>query len=85
MLVGTLFLNPLRIVWLQHGTKEDEAKFGDNQENLDEQSTAKNFLNVARQGDLSPRHIEKGKSTIKGRNKHLKDNPSGPGCKQEEL
>ncbi|XP_070032135.1 uncharacterized protein [Nicotiana tomentosiformis] len=36
---------------------------------LDQESTAQNFLNVARQGDLSPRHIEKAKSAAKGRKK----------------
>ncbi|XP_059289380.1 uncharacterized protein LOC132042890 [Lycium ferocissimum] len=36
----------------------------------DEESTAQNFHNVAREGDLSPRQIEKGKSGGKQRKKH---------------
>lgn len=40
---------------------------------MDEESTAQNLLNIARQGDLSPRQIEKGKSTGKGRKKQQKE------------
>lgn len=45
---------------------------------LDEKSTAQNFINVARQGDISPRQMEKGKAAAKGKKKKVKDNPSGP-------
>lgn len=40
---------------------------------LDAKSTTQNFLNVAKQGDLSPRHIDKVKTTAKGRKKQPKD------------
>lgn len=43
---------------------------------LDAESTCQNFRNVARQGDISPRFMEKGKSVGRGRKKHAKEVPS---------
>ncbi|XP_070013760.1 uncharacterized protein [Nicotiana sylvestris] len=39
-------------------TKEIEGQSNQANRDLDEESTTQNFLNVAKQGDLSPRHIE---------------------------
>lgn len=50
-----------------HGNLEVQGK------DLDEEYTIQNFINIARQGDISPRQIEKGKSTGKGRKKQQKD------------
>lgn len=44
----------------------------------DDESIAQNFRNVARQGDLSPRHLEKVKSAAKGKKKAPKDTSSLP-------
>lgn len=41
---------------------------------MDQESTVQNFFYVARQGDLSPRHMGKVKSAAKGRKKQQKDN-----------
>ncbi|XP_019246470.1 PREDICTED: uncharacterized protein DDB_G0290685-like [Nicotiana attenuata] len=40
---------------------------------MDEESSIQNILNVAKQGDLSPRHIEQVKSAAKGRRKQTKE------------
>lgn len=48
------------------GNRENKGK------DLDEKSTAQNFINVARQGDLSPRQVDKGRSNDKGRKKQQK-------------
>lgn len=45
---------------------------------MDQESTTQNFLSVARQGYLSPRHIEKVKSAAKGRKKQHKDTSTVP-------
>ncbi|XP_019232504.1 PREDICTED: uncharacterized protein LOC109213198 [Nicotiana attenuata] len=45
---------------------------------MDEESTAQNFINVAKQGDLSPRHMEQAKSTLKGRRKQAKETSTAP-------
>lgn len=44
--------------------------------NLDEKSTVQNFMHVARQDDISPRQMEKGKSAGKGKRKQANDTPS---------
>lgn len=49
-----------------HDEEGNNAKKG---RDLDEESAVQNFMNVARQGDFSPRQIEKGKSVDKGRTK----------------
>nr|XP_009587917.1 uncharacterized protein LOC104085557 [Nicotiana tomentosiformis] len=54
------------------GAKKLEVLADHANKDLDEDSTPQNFLNVARQGDLSPRHIEKVKSVAKGRKKQIK-------------
>lgn len=58
-------------------TVDQEQGFGDHfnilGKDLDEESSAQNFRNIARQGDLSPRHNNKGKSATKGRNKNAKE------------
>ncbi|XP_070042161.1 uncharacterized protein [Nicotiana tomentosiformis] len=41
---------------------------------MDQESTAQNSQNVARQGDLSPRHMKKAKLAAKGRKMQQKDN-----------
>lgn len=45
---------------------------------IDEESTAQNFLNVAKKGDLSPRLIEIVKSATKGRKKQSKETSTVP-------
>lgn len=55
--------------------ERDEENIKIKGKDLDEESTAQNIINVARQGDISPRHIEKGKSAAKGNKKQVKDNP----------
>ncbi|XP_070022141.1 uncharacterized protein [Nicotiana sylvestris] len=58
--------------------KEVEDKDARAGQDLDEESTTQNFQNVARQGDLSPRIVEKAKSAAKERKKHQKENPTVP-------
>lgn len=59
---------------LQHEEHNvDDGNITGKGKDLDEESTAQNFMNVARQGDLSPRLIAKGKSTGKCRKKQQKD------------
>lgn len=55
------------------GDKEVGVQADHAVKDLDEESTAQNCLNVAKQGDLSPRHIEKVKSAVKGRKKQVKE------------
>ncbi|XP_019231592.1 PREDICTED: uncharacterized protein LOC109212408 [Nicotiana attenuata] len=43
---------------------------------LDAESTCQNFRNVARQGDISPRFMEKGKSAGRGRKKQVEEVPN---------
>lgn len=40
---------------------EDEENLGGKGRDLDEESTTQNFRNVATQGDLSPRQMDRGK------------------------
>lgn len=53
--------------------QEDDGVDDDNEDkggkDLDKESTAQNFKNAARQGDISSRQREKGKSVGKGRKK----------------
>lgn len=58
---------------IQQEAKEVEFLTTAQGKDLDKESTTQNFLNVARQGDLSPRHMEQGKSAAKGRKKQGKD------------
>lgn len=43
---------------------------------LDEESTCQNFKNVARQADISPRHMDQGKSAGSGNKKLVREVPS---------
>lgn len=52
---------------------EDNENLGVVGRDMDEESTTQNFQKVARQGDLFPRHSERGKSVEKGRKKQHKD------------
>ncbi|XP_019240885.1 PREDICTED: uncharacterized protein LOC109220870 [Nicotiana attenuata] len=54
------------------GAQEDQAA------DMDEESTAQNFLNIARQGDLSPRQIDQVKSAAKGKRKQTKEASTVP-------
>lgn len=60
-------------IFAQTHTDGDTAFLEAKGKDLDQESTTQNILNIARKGDLSPRHIEKGKSTGKGKKKQLKD------------
>lgn len=51
----------------------EEVKLGATGKDLDQESTTQNFYNVTREGAVSPREIEKKKSTSKGRKKQQKD------------
>nr|XP_009768841.1 PREDICTED: uncharacterized protein LOC104219801 [Nicotiana sylvestris] len=51
---------------------------------MDEEYTAHNFLNVSKQGDLSPRHIELEKSAAKGKKKQSKETFTVPISGDEE-
>ncbi|XP_019232974.1 PREDICTED: uncharacterized protein LOC109213617 [Nicotiana attenuata] len=42
---------------------------------LDEESTTQNFKRVASQGDLSPRHMDTGRSVGRGKKKNQRENP----------
>lgn len=46
---------------------------------MDEESTTQNIRNVARMGDLSPRHMDKAKSAGRGKKKQLKEITNVPG------
>lgn len=48
---------------------EDEEHLEKSGKDLDEESTAQNFLNIVQQGDISSRQTEKVKSATKGRKK----------------
>lgn len=56
--------------------KKMEDNTGGKGRDLDVESTSQNFMNIARQGDLSPKHIEKGKSVGRGRKKQVKEIPN---------
>lgn len=60
---------------VDQGAEEHIERLGND---FDEESITQNFRNVARQGNLSPRHMEKVKSAVKGRKKVAKDNSSLP-------
>lgn len=60
------------------GAKEIEFNADHVGKVMDEESIAHNFLNIAKQGDLSPRHIEKVKSAAKGRKKQIKESSTSP-------
>ncbi|XP_016484601.1 uncharacterized protein LOC107805125 [Nicotiana tabacum] len=53
----------------QVNTKEYVGILGTDGKDLDDESTTQNFLNIARQGDISPRQMEKGKLAGRGRKK----------------
>nr|XP_016509082.1 PREDICTED: uncharacterized protein LOC107826604 [Nicotiana tabacum] len=65
--------NQLAAQQKDHGNNEN---VGGKWRDMDEESTARNFMNVARQGDLSPREIEKGKSAGRGKKKQSIENQS---------
>lgn len=56
---------------------EDDDQHARGGKDLYEESTAQNFRNAARQGDISPRFVEKGKSIGKSRRKQAKETSSG--------
>lgn len=59
--------------WEDKGYEENLGVMG---RDLDEETSAQNFLNVAKQADLSPRLIDKGRSTCRGKKKQPKETPS---------
>lgn len=58
-------------------TKELEEKLTTSGKDLDEESIAQNFQIIAKQGDLSPRVFDKGKSAGRGKKKQQKDTSIG--------
>lgn len=55
--------------------EEEVFKIG---HDMDQEYTNQNFQNIARQGDLSPRQIEKAKSAAKGKKKQHKESNTAP-------
>lgn len=60
------------------GDKEVAVRSEHAAKDMDDESTAQNFLNIAKQGDLSPRHIDQVKSDAKGRKKQVKETSTAP-------
>lgn len=60
----------------QHLATHEENQYEGRGKDFDEESTTQNFMNMARQGDLSPRHMDKVKSVGKGRKKQQKESSS---------
>lgn len=56
----------------EHYNEDEENQLG-RRRDLDRRSSTQNFRNVARQGDLSPRYMEKTKSAGRGRKKKEKE------------
>lgn len=51
---------------------EEENKEDTHGQDMDEESTAQNFKHIARQGDLSPRVMDKVKSAGRGKKRNTK-------------
>lgn len=56
--------------------EEEEESQIDKGKDLDAESTAQNFMHIARQGDLLPRQVEKGRSAGRGKKRQNKEVPS---------
>lgn len=57
------------------GVKESQDQEYLARRDMDEESTTQNFMNIAKQGKLSPRHIEQGKSAAKEKKRNNKEQP----------
>lgn len=63
----------------QNKNDEEENNVEKNGPDMDEESTTQNFMHIARQGDLSPRVIDKVKSAGRGKKKQQNENTKVPG------
>lgn len=68
-LISKIVKNQLATMEGNNNNNGDEESTEVTGKYMDEEYTIQNFQNVARQGDLSPRLIDRGKTTGKGRKK----------------